>query len=82
MKTILKIFKNDLIGIKKSILTIVLAVGLVHTACAVCMVQHICKLGSICQYQGNINIAVVNLDKGYTDADGNEMNMASQWPIS
>ena len=28
MKTILKIFKNDLIGIKKSILTIVLAVGL------------------------------------------------------
>ena len=74
MKTILKIFKNDLIGIKKSILTIVLAVGLCILP-ALYAWFNIFANGDPYANTGNINIAVVNLDKGYTDADGNEMNM-------
>ena len=74
MKTILKIFKNDLIGIKKSILTIVLAVGLCILPALYAWFNIFANWDPYAN-TGNINIAVVNLDKGYTDADGNEMNM-------
>lgn len=74
MKTILKIFKNDLIGIKKSILTIVLAVGLCILPALYAWFNIFANWDPYAN-TGNINIAVVNLDRGYTDADGNEMNM-------
>ena len=74
MKTILKIFKNDLIGIKKSILTIVLAVGLCILPALYAWFNIFANWDPYAN-TGNINITVVNLDKGYTDADGNEMNM-------
>ena len=74
MKTILKIFKNDLIGIQKSILTIVLAVGLCILPALYAWFNIFANWDPYAN-TGNINIAVVNLDKGYTDADGNEMNM-------
>lgn len=74
MKTILKIFKNDLIGIKKSILIIVLAVGLCILPALYAWFNIFANWDPYAN-TGNINIAVVNLDKGYTDADGNEMNM-------
>lgn len=74
MKTILKIFKNDLVGIKKSILTIVLAVGLCILPALYAWFNIFANWDPYAN-TGNINIAVVNLDRGYTDADGNEMNM-------
>lgn len=74
MKTILKIFKNDLIGIKKSILTIVLAIGLCILPALYAWFNIFANWDPYAN-TGNINIAVVNLDRGYTDADGNEMNM-------
>lgn len=74
MKTILKIFKNDLIGIKKSILTIVLAVGLCILPALYAWFNIFANWDPYAN-TGNINIAVVNLDRGYTDADGNKMNM-------
>ena len=67
MKTILKIFKNDLIGIKKSILTIVLAVGLCILPALYAWFNIFANWDPYAN-TGNINIAVVNLDKGYTDA--------------
>ena len=67
MKIILKIFKNDLIGIKGSILTIVLA-GLYAWF-------NIFANGDPYANTGNINIAVVNLDKGSDDGSGNTVNM-------
>ena len=74
MKTILKIFKNDLVGIKKSIFTIVLAVGLCILPALYAWFNIFANWDPYAN-TGNINIAVVNLDRGYTDADGNEMNM-------
>ncbi len=74
MKTILKIFKNDLIGIKKSILTIVLAVGLCILPALYAWFNIFANWDPYAN-TGNINIAVVNLDKGYTDENGSTVNM-------
>ena len=74
MKIILKIFKNDLIGIKGSILTIVLAVGLCILP-ALYAWFNIFANGDPYANTGNINIAVVNLDKGSDDGSGNIVNM-------
>ena len=74
MKIILKIFKNDLIGIKGSILTIVLAVGLCILP-ALYAWFNIFANGDPYANTGNINIAVVNLDKGSDDGSGNTVNM-------
>ena len=74
MKIILKIFKNDLIGIKGSILTIVLSVGLCILP-ALYAWFNIFANGDPYANTGNINIAVVNLDKGSDDGSGNTVNM-------
>lgn len=74
MKIILKIFKNDLIGIKGSILTIVLAVGLCILP-ALYAWFNIFANGDPYANTGNINIAVVNLDKGSDDGSENTVNM-------
>lgn len=74
MKIIFKIFKNDLIGIKKSILTIVLAVGLCVLPALYAWFNIFANWDPYAN-TGNINIAVVNLDKGYTDSDGSTVNM-------
>ena len=58
MKTILKIFKNDLIGIKKSILTIVLAVGLCILPALYAWFNIFANWDPYAN-TGNINIAVV-----------------------
>lgn len=74
MKTILKIFKNDLIGIKKSILTIVLAIGLCILPALYAWFNIFANWDPYAN-TGNINIAVVNLDTGYTDENGSTSNM-------
>ena len=74
MKTILKIFKNDLIGIKKSILTIVLAIGLCILPALYAWFNIFANWDPYAN-TGNINIAVVNLDTGYTDEKGSTSNM-------
>lgn len=74
MKTILKIFKNDLIGIKKSILTIVLAIGLCILPALYAWFNIFANWDPYAN-TGNINIAVVNLDTGYTDENGCTSNM-------
>lgn len=74
MKTILKIFKNDLIGIKKSILTIVLAIGLCILPALYAWFNIFANWDPYAN-TGNINIAVVNLDTGYTDENGSPSNM-------
>lgn len=74
MKTMLKIFKNDLIGIKKSILTIILAVGLCALPALYAWFNIYANWDPYAN-TGNINIAVVNLDDGYTQDDGTSVNM-------
>lgn len=77
MKIILKIFKNDLIGIKKSILTIVLAVGLCILPALYAWFNIFANWDPYAN-TGNINIAVVNLDKGSDDGSGNTVNMGQE----
>lgn len=74
MKTMLKIFKNDLISIKKSILTIILAVGLCALPALYAWFNIYANWDPYAN-TGNINIAVVNLDDGYTQDDGTSVNM-------
>ena len=74
MKTILKIFKDDLLGIKKSILTIILAVGLCALPALYAWFNIYANWDPYAN-TGNINIAVVNLDDGYTQDDGTTVNM-------
>ena len=74
MKNILKIFRNDLKGICRNILVLVIVIGL-------------CALPALYAWfniyanwdpygnTGNIAIAVVNLDKGWTKDDGTSVNM-------
>lgn len=74
MKNILKIFKTDLKGIGRNILVLVIVIGL-------------CALPALYAWfniyanwdpygnTGNIAIAVVNLDKGWTKDDGTKVNM-------
>lgn len=74
MKTILTIFKNDLIGIRKSILTIVLAIGLCILPALYAWFNIFANWDPYAN-TGNINIAVVNLDEGYTDDSVGTVNM-------
>ena len=74
MKTMLKIFKDDLIGIKKSILTIILAVGLCALPALYAWFNIYANWDPYAN-TGNINIAVVNLDDGYTQDDGTSVKM-------
>ena len=74
MKNIFKIFKNDITGIRKSVLTIILAVGLCVLPALYAWFNIFANWDPYAN-TGNINIAVVNLDKGYTDDDGNTVNM-------
>ena len=74
MKNILKIFRNDLKGISRNILVLVIVIGL-------------CALPALYAWfniyanwdpygnTGNIAIAVVNLDEGWTKDDGTTINM-------
>lgn len=74
MKNILKIFRNDLKGISRNILVLVIVIGL-------------CALPALYAWfniyanwdpygnTGNIAIAVVNLDEGWTKDDGTTVNM-------
>ncbi|WP_455721559.1 YhgE/Pip family protein [Agathobacter sp.] len=74
MKNILKIFKTDLKGICRNILVLVIVIGL-------------CALPALYAWfniyanwdpygnTGNIAIAVVNLDEGWTKDDGTKVNM-------
>ncbi len=74
MKNILEIFKNDLKGIVQNILVLVIVLGL-------------CALPALYAWfniyanwdpygnTGNIAIAVVNLDEGWTKDDGTKVNM-------
>ena len=74
MKNIFKIFGKDIMGLVKNILAMVIAVGLCFLP-ALYAWFNIYANWDPYGNTGNVNIAVANLDEGWKDESGEELNM-------